>query len=85
MMTKAIERAAAKAKRNKCRAIYVGGRAVLVVTPQNHKYTVRFHVHDGQRYGVCNCKAGAANVACYHLIPAALLDTAVQNMRTRCD
>lgn len=82
-MTKQLERAAAKAKANKCRAQYMGGRQVLVTTPQNHKYTVRFEERGGQRYGICNCKAGAANVACYHLIPAAILDTAIQSMTRR--
>lgn len=37
-------------------------------------------MHQGERYGVCNCKAGAANVFCYHLITAALTDTAIQSM-----
>lgn len=80
-MTKQMERAAAKAKTNKCRVKLLMGRSYLVTTPRGHRYTVRFHVHDGQRYGVCNCKAGAANMFCYHLIPAALTDTAVQNVR----
>jgi hypothetical protein len=51
------------------------------VTPQEHRYTVRFETFDGQRYGVCNCKAGARELACYHLPKAALVDNAVQNMR----
>jgi hypothetical protein len=59
------------------------GRSNLVTTPQGHRYTVRFHMHDGQRYSVCNCKAGSANMFCYHLIPAALTDAAVQSVRGR--
>jgi hypothetical protein len=80
-MSKQIERAAAKAKTNKCRVKLLGGRTYLVITPQAHRYTVRFHMHDGQRYGVCNCKAGSNNQFCYHLIGAALTDNAIQNMR----
>jgi hypothetical protein len=82
-MTKQIERAAAKAKQNRCRVKLLMGRSYLVTTPQGHRYTVRFHMHDGQRYGVCNCKAGAANMFCYHLVGAAIADTAVQHMRAR--
>jgi hypothetical protein len=82
-MTKAVERAAAKARQHKCRAKVLTGRAYLVTTPENHRYTVRFREHDGERYGVCNCKAGARNLACFHLVPAAILDTAVQSMRGR--
>lgn len=82
-MTKQLERAAAKAKQHKCGVKLLMGCTYLVVTPQGHRYTVRFHMHDGQRYGICNCKAGAANMMCYHLIPAALTDNAVQNVRGR--
>ena len=80
-MTSQMQRAAAKAKANKCRVKLLGGRTYLVITPQSHKYTVRFHMHQGERYGVCNCKAGSANVMCYHLIPAALTDNGIQFMR----
>ena len=82
-MTKQLERAAAKAKANKCSVKLLNGRTYLVITPQAHRYTVRFHMHDGQRYGVCNCKAGAANMMCYHLVPAAIADTAIQSVRAQ--
>ena len=60
----------------------VAGRAHLPRhDPAAHRYTVRFHTHRGKRYGVCNCKAGSNDMFCYHLIPAAIADTAVQHMR----
>ncbi len=80
-MTQQLQNAIDKASRIKMTVKLLGSRSYLVVTPQAHKYTVRFQMHRGERYGVCNCKAGAANVFCYHLIPAALTDTAIQNMR----
>ena len=80
-MTKQMERAAAKAKANKCRVKLLGGRTYLVITPQGHRYVVRFETHEGARYGRCNCKAGAADMFCYHLIGAAIADTAVQHVR----
>jgi hypothetical protein len=82
-MTAAIERAAKKAAANKCRVKLLGGRTYLVVTPQNHKYVVRFETVEGKRYGRCTCKAGSVNQACYHLIGAAITDTAAQHMRAR--
>ena len=65
-MTSQMERAAAKAKANKCRVKLLGGRTYLVITPQAHRYVVRFETHEGKRYGRCNCKAGAADMFCYH-------------------
>ena len=82
-MTTNLQNAIAKARRVKCSVKLAGGRSFLVVTPQGHRYTVRFSDHDGQRYGRCNCKAGASRQACYHLIPAALVDTAISNMRAQ--
>lgn len=80
-MTEAIRRAAKKAAANKCRTKLLGGRTYLVVTPERHKYVVRFETRDGLRYGRCTCKAGSANMACYHLVGAALQDTAAEFMR----
>ena len=81
-MTQQLQNAINKASRIKMAVKFLGNRSYLVVTPQAHKYTVRFENVDGLRYGRCNCKAGAANMACYHLPKAALVDTAIQNMRS---
>jgi hypothetical protein len=81
-MTTSLQNAINKARRIKMAVKLIGQRAYLVVTPQGHKYTVRFEMHDGQRYGRCTCKAGAANMACYHLPKAALVDTGIQQMRS---
>jgi hypothetical protein len=35
------------------------------------EYVVNFFVRAGRRYGHCNCKAGAYNLACKHLSAAA--------------
>ncbi len=80
-MTQQLQNAINKAAKIKMAVKLLGSRSYLVVTPQVHKYTVRFESIDGQRYGRCNCKAGAANMPCYHLTKAAMVDTAIQNMR----
>jgi hypothetical protein len=80
-MTTQVQNAISKATRIKCAVKLNGSRSYLVVTPQNHRYTVRFYTLDGQRYGYCNCAAGTRNVPCYHVPKAALVDTAIQNMR----
>lgn len=77
-----LQNAINKASRIKCSVKLQGGREYTVVTPAGHRYTVRFETVAGQRFGRCNCKAGTARMACYHLIPAAIVDTAISRMRT---
>lgn len=80
-MTANLQNAINKARQIRCTVKPLGNRTYLVETPQRHRYTVRFEMREGLRYGLCNCKAGAAGMACYHLPKAALVDTGLQNMR----
>jgi hypothetical protein len=79
-MTQNLINAIEKSKRIKMSVRYLGQRAYLVITPQNHNYVVRFETQEGLRYGRCTCKAGSKGLACYHLPKAALVDTAIQQM-----
>jgi hypothetical protein len=81
-MSTNLQNAINKARKIKCTVKTLAARAYLVITPQNHAYTVRFEQINGLRYGRCNCKAGNAGMACYHLPKAALVDTGLQQMRT---
>jgi hypothetical protein len=80
-MTTNLQNAINKARRIKCAVKVLGSRKYLVVTPERHRYTVRFEVINGLRYGRCTCKAGIAGLACYHLPKAALVDSGIQQMR----
>ena len=80
-MTQRLQNAINKARKIKMTVKVVGRRAYLIVTPQGHRYTVRFDEFDGQRYGRCNCKAGSARMVCYHLVKSAFVDSAIQQMR----
>jgi hypothetical protein len=75
--TQAIKTAVNKATKFKCFVRKIGERRYAVTTSQQHRYTVRFEMHDGIRFGICNCAAGSHDVFCYHLIPSALVDTAL--------
>jgi hypothetical protein len=81
-MTANLRNAISKARRIKCAVKPLAGRAYVVTTPQGHSYTVRFEHLNGLRYGRCNCKAGIANMACYHLAKSAFVDNAIQKMRS---
>ncbi len=80
-MTTNLQNAINKARRIKCAVKVIGSRAYVVITPNAHRYVVRFEIWNGLRYGNCNCKAGAARLACYHLPKAALVDSGLQAMR----
>lgn len=58
-------------------------RAYLIVTDECHKYTVRFTEIEGERFGKCNCKAGVAQLACWHIVKAALADSALTGIPMR--
>lgn len=79
-MTKNLQNAINKARSVKCAVKVLGKRIYLVITPQQRRYTVRFEMHNGERYGICSCKAGAFGMACYHLPKAALVDTGLQSL-----
>jgi hypothetical protein len=80
-MTTNLQNAINKARRIKCAVKVIGSRAYVVITPQAHRYVVRFEMLNGLRYGNCNCKAGVAGLACYHLAKSAFVDNALQQMR----
>jgi hypothetical protein len=78
-MTTNLQNAIARATKIKMTVKYLGGRTYLVITPEFHKYVVRFETIEGQRYGRCNCKAGVARLACKHLVKSALVDSGIRN------
>lgn len=73
-----LTNAITKARKMKCHARPLGNRRYLITTPQQHRYVVSIEIRrDRLRYASCNCAAGTRDLACYHLVPAALLDTAI--------
>jgi hypothetical protein len=75
--SKNIQNAVKKARKLKCRARHIGNRRYEVTTPRGHVYVVRFEMLNGLRYAFCNCAAGSIGLACYHIVGAAHLDTAL--------
>jgi hypothetical protein len=44
---------------------------------------VRCEHHEGERFVICNCNAGAASQPYYHIVGAALLNTALVGAQRR--
>jgi hypothetical protein len=74
-----LQNAINQASQIKMTVKYLGGRTYLVITPEAHKYVVRFETIEGKRYRRCQCKAGQARMACKHLVKAAAVDTGIRN------
>jgi uncharacterized Zn finger protein len=75
-MKKNLQNAITKARQAKCRVTRFAEGAYLVITQENHRYTVRFNRVDGVRFGRCTCAAGVRGIPCRHLVKAAFVDSA---------
>jgi len=78
---KAIERC----KQLRPKVIFIQDRVFEVKSSNNeNSYTVRFDVQDGEKFGECECKAGASGkYVCYHIIAAATANIYRQSLKLK--
>ncbi len=75
---KAIERC----KKLKPTVRFVNDRVFAVQSANNtNSYTVRFDVKDGEKFGLCECKASERGLVCYHIIGAATVNIYRQGLK----
>ncbi len=68
---KAIERC----KQLKPKVRFIKDRLYVVYSARNSNvYHVRFDVQNGERYGICECKASENGRVCYHVVSAAAVN-----------
>ena len=76
--TKAIERC----RKLKPQVRFLAERTFSVKSSNNtNSYTVRFDVKDGERFGLCECKASERGLVCYHIIGAATANIYRQSLK----
>jgi len=76
--TKAIERC----RKLKPQVRFVAERVFAVKSANNsNSYTVRFDVKNGEKFGLCECKASERGFVCYHLIGAATVNIYRQGLK----
>jgi len=76
--TKAIERC----KQLKPRVRFIADRTFSVQSANNsNSYTIRFDVKNGEKFGLCECKASERGLICYHIIGAATVNIYRQGMK----
>ncbi len=76
--TKAIERC----KQLKPKVRFIAERTFAVQSANNsNSYTVRFDVKNGDKFGVCECKASEKARICYHIVAAATVNIYRQGLK----
>jgi len=76
--TKAIERC----RQLKPTVRFIADRTFSVQSANNaNSYTVRFDVKDGEKFGVCECRASERGLICYHIAGAAQVNIYRQSLK----
>ncbi len=75
---KAIERC----KQLKPKVQFVADRTFSVKSANNtNSYTVRFDVQNGEKFGVCECKASERGLVRYHIVAGATANIYRQSLK----
>jgi hypothetical protein len=75
-------RAIERCRQLKPKVRFVADRTFSVKSANNdNAYTVRFEVRNGEKFGVCECKAGEKSRICYHIIGAATVNIYRQSLK----
>ena len=76
--TKAIERC----RQLKPTVRFIADRTFSVQSANNaNSYTVRFDVKDGEKFGLCECRASERGLICYHIAGAAQVNIYRQSLK----
>ncbi len=76
------KRAIERCKQLKPKVQFIADRTFSVKSANNeNSYTVRFDVQNGEKFGVCECKASEKQLICYHIIGAATVNIYRQSLK----
>lgn len=82
LTTENTVRAIERCKQLKPKVHFLADRTFSVKSANNtNSYTVRFDVKDGEKFGLCECKASERNLVCYHIIGAATANIYRQGLK----
>lgn len=82
LTTENTQKAIAKYKQLKPTVRFIADRTFSVQSANNtNSYTVKFDVKDGEKFGVCECKASEKGLICYHIIGAATVNIYRQGLK----
>ena len=76
--TKAIERC----KQLRPKVKFLKDRMFVVYSSNNSNvYHVKFDVKNGERFGICECKASERGLVCYHIVAGATVNIFRQSLK----
>ncbi len=75
-------KAIGRCKQLKPKVSFVADRTFSVKSANNeNSYTVRFEVQNGEKFGVCECKASEKALVCYHIVAGATANIYRQSLK----
>ncbi len=75
-------RAIERCRKLKPQVRFIAERVFAVKSANNtNSYTVRFDVKNGEKFGLCECKASKRGLVCYHIIGAATVNIYRQGLK----
>ena len=82
LTTENTQRAIERCKQLRPKVRFVADRTFSVKSANNtNSYTVRFDVKNGEKFGVCECKAAEKGLICYHIIAGATVNIYQQSLK----
>ena len=82
LTTENTARAIERCRQLKPKVSFIADRTFSVKSANNtNSYTVRFDVQNGEKFGLCECKASERNLVCYHIIGAATANIYRQSLK----
>ncbi len=78
------EKAIKRCKELKPKVKFLKDRMFVVYSANNSNvYHVKFDVKNGEKFGVCECKASEKGLVCYHLVAGATVNIYRQGLKRR--
>ncbi|HMS38919.1 MAG TPA: hypothetical protein PKE69_01745 [Pyrinomonadaceae bacterium] len=82
LTTENTQRAIERCKQLKPTVRFVADRTFKVESANNgNVYQVRFDVQNGEKFGICECKASERGLVCYHLVAGATANIYRQSLK----
>ena len=76
------QKAIARCKQLKPKVKFIQDRLFVVYSSNNSNvYHVRFDVQNGEKFGVCECKAAEKGLVCYHIVAGATANIYRQSLK----
>ncbi len=82
LTTENTQRAIERCKQLKPKVRFVQDRVYAVESANNaNVYQVRFDVQNGEKFGICECKAAERGLVCYHIVAGATVNIYRQGLK----